>query len=64
MEWISDLEDKEMESKLSKREKKRIMQNKNRCRKLSDSIKHNIHIIGILEGEKREGGGAENICEK
>ena len=36
-----------------KREK-RIMQNENRVRELSDSIKHdNVHITGVPEEEKR-----------
>ena len=36
------------------------MQNENRLRELSDSIKHNnIHIIGILEEEREK--GAENL---
>ena len=35
-----------------------------KLRELNDSIKHtNIHIIGVLEGEKRE-NGAENLFEK
>ena len=48
--------------KLNKREK-RITQNKDRLRKLSDSIKHNnIYIIGV-PGEEERGKGEENLFE-
>ena len=51
---ISDLEDRE----------KRIMQNKNRLRELSDSIIHsNIDSIEVLQEEER-GKGAENLFEE
>jgi len=44
--------------------KKTILQNKNRLRELSDSIKHNnIHIIGASEKEERE-KGAENLFQE
>ena len=40
------------------------MQNENRPRELSDSIKcSNIHIIGVPEEEER-GKGAENLSEE
>jgi len=40
------------------------MQNKNRLRKLSDTIMHNnIYIIGFPEGEEKE-KGAENLFEE
>ena len=49
--------------KLNKREKKRTIQNENRLRELSDSIKYNhICIIGIPEEEREK--GAENIFEE
>lgn len=41
-----------MESNYAEQKKeKRIMQNENRLRELSDSIKHNIHIVGAPEKE-------------
>ena len=62
-EWINDLEQKVIESSEAEQER-RIMQNKNRLRELRDSTKcSNIHIIGVLEEEKRE-RGAENLFEE
>jgi len=61
-EQINDLEDRVMESNQAEQKRvKRIMQNENRLWKLSDSIKHNIHIIGVPEEEKR---GQEIYWEK
>ena len=50
-EWISDLEDKTMESNEAEQmRERRIMQHENRLRELSDSFKYNnICIIGVLE---------------
>ena len=49
-----------MENNETKEKTERIMQNENRFRELSDSIKHNnTHIIGVPE-EGRE-KGAENL---
>ena len=42
---------------------KKIIQNKDRFRELSDTIQHNICIIGILEREEKE-KGAENLFEE
>lgn len=40
------------------------MQNENRLRELSDSIKHNyIHIKGVPEEEEEREKGAENLFE-
>ena len=53
-EQINDLEDRVIESnETEQKREKRIMQNENRLRELSDSIKHNICIIEVPEGEKR-----------
>jgi len=41
----------------------RIIEHENRLSKLSDSIKHNIHIIRVPEEEERE-NGAENLFEE
>ena len=43
-----------MESnQVKQKREKRIMQNENRLREFSDSIKHNnIHIIGVPEEER------------
>jgi len=46
------MEDNEAEQK----RERRIMQNKNRLKELTDSIKYNnIHIIGVLEEERERG---------
>ena len=52
-ERINDLEDRVMEKNQDEQKReKRIMQNENRLRELSDFIKHNnIHIIGVPEEE-------------
>ena len=51
-----------MENKLS-REGKKSKQNKNRLRKVNDSIRrNNIHIIGFPEEERAK--GAENLFEE
>ena len=48
---------------MEKREK-RIIQDKDRLRELSDSFKcHSIPIIGVLEEEQKE-KGAENLFEQ
>ena len=56
-EWISDLDDKVMESEESKpKRERRIMQHKNIPRQLSDSIKsNNICIIGVSEEKEKRG---------
>ena len=63
-EQISDLKNRVMESNQAEQKReKRNMQNKNRLRQLSDTIKHNnICIIGVPE--KRERRGAENLFQK
>ena len=54
------MENNEVEQK----KERRIMEHKNRHRKLSDSTKcNNIHIIGVPEKEERE-KGAKNLFEK
>ena len=58
-EWINDLEDRVMKTEQPEQKREnRIMQNKNRLRKLSDPIKcNNIYITGVpVEEEKRKGG--------
>ena len=50
---ISDLKERVMESIKVEQEREKIMQNENRCRELSNSIKHNsVHIIWISEEER------------
>ena len=61
---ISDLEDRVMESNETEQKRERIMQNKNRLRDLSGSIRHNsIHIMRVPEEEERE-EGAEILYEE
>ena len=51
-----------MESKhAEQRTRKKIMQINNSLKELSDSIKHNICIIGISEEKEK---GAENLFEE
>ena len=53
-----------MESNQAEWEREKKIQNENRLRELSDTIKHNsIHIIGIQQ-EKRERMGTENSFEE
>ena len=54
-EWISDLEDRMVETIATKQNiGKRMKVNENSLRNLWDNIKHtNIHIIGVIE-EKKE----------
>jgi len=61
-EQIINLEDRVMESN-QEQKRKIIMQNKNRHKELSDSIKHiNIHILGVPEEEREK--GEENLFEE
>ena len=54
-EWISDLEDREMESNQAEQEREKTTKNENRLRKQRDTIKSsNICIIGIPEGEREK----------
>ena len=54
-EWINHLKDNITESKQAEQqEEKRRIKYYNRLRKLSDIVKHNIHILGIPEGEETE----------
>ena len=64
-EWIHDLENRVMESNQAEQKREKwIMQNKNRLRELSDSIRcNNIHIIEVPEKEERE-MRAENLFEE
>ena len=55
-EWISDLEDRMVETTATKQNiGKRMKVNENSLQNLWDNIKHtNIHIIWVPEGEKRK----------
>ena len=55
-EQISVIEDKIMENNEAEKRERNILDHKGRPRELSDSIKHNIGIIGISErgGGKRD----------
>ena len=57
-EWISDLEDKMVESTAVEQNKeKRMKRNEDSLRELWDNIKHNnICIIRVPEGEERGKG--------
>ena len=49
-------------NKIEQQKEKSILKNENRSREFCDIIKYsNIHIIGILEGEKKR---AENFFEE
>ena len=53
---MNDLQDKVMEITQGE-QKRRIMEQENRFRELSDSIKHSdTHITGVSEEEVRKGG--------
>ena len=52
-ELIGDIQDKIMENNEAEKRERNILDHKGRPRELSDSIKHNIGIIGISE----RGGG-------
>ena len=58
-EWISDLEDKVMESnEVEQKRERRVLQHKNRLRELSDLLKrNNICITEVSEDEEGEKGG-------
>ena len=64
-EQIRDLEDRVIESNQAEQVREKIiMQNENRLKEISDSIKHNnICIIGIPE-EKREKSGQKMQLKK
>lgn len=63
-EWISNLEDRAIESNQAEQVREKQNKNKNRLREISDTIEHNnIHIMGIPKGEDREKGVA-NSCEE
>ena len=63
-EWIGDVEYRVMKSSQAEQvREKRIMWNKNRLREIRDSVKHNIHIVGIPEKAETE-KGAENFFEE
>ena len=63
-ERIGKLEDKIMEKEeTEKKRDKKIQKYEGRIRELSDTIKHNIRIIGIPEEEER-GKGAEGVLEE
>ena len=56
-EWMRDPEDRMVEFTTVEQDKeKRMKRNEDSLRDLCDSIKHNIHIIGVPEGEEREKG--------
>ena len=62
-EQISNLENRVMASNQPEQVTGKNMQNDNRRRELSDSIKSNhIHVIGLPEEEERE-KGAEHLLE-
>ena len=63
-EWINDLEDKVMESNEAEwKRERRIMQNENSLRELSDSLRcNNICIRGVPEEEREKGAG--NVFEE
>lgn len=61
--WISELEDRVVESKQMNNINNKKLQNENRLKELSSIIKCNhIHIISTPEGEKWE-KGTEGIVE-
>ena len=64
-EWISDLEDKMVEINAAKQNtEKRMKRDEDSLRDLWGNIQHtNICIIGVPEGEERE-GGPEKIFEE
>ena len=64
-EWINDLEDRKVEiTAVEQKIEKRLKRNKDSPRDLWDNIKcTNICIIGVPEGEERE-GGPEKIFEE
>ena len=63
-ELISDLEDRMVEFIAAEQNKeKRMKRNEDSLRDLWDNMKHNIHIIGVPEGEERE-KGPEKILEE
>ena len=60
----SDLEDRKVEFTAAEQNKEKGMKrNEDSLRDLWDNIKHNIHIIGVPEGEERE-KGPEKIFEE
>ena len=65
VEWISNLEDRVLESNQAEQAREKNMQNENKLREFSDFIKHNnIHIIRISEEEDERKEGAEILFEE
>ena len=59
-EWVSELEDRVMESSVAEQKEKRMIRKKDNLRDLWDNIKWTtVCIIGVQEGEE---SGWENIC--
>lgn len=56
------MEDRKMESNQTEQERENIVRKENRLRELRNTVKHNIHILWIPEGEKEN--GTENLFKE